>query len=92
MISRKRLNEIPECRIKLIEGEDFVYLLPCERLRNFLSNFTISFPSEASISDNYTIMPHGSVTLVLFKDSSGLHSFLFGPTTKPQRVGDIANR
>lgn len=92
MISRKSLNEIPECRTKLIEGEDFVYLLPCERLRNFLSNFTISFPSEASISDNYTIMPHGSVTLVLFKDSSGLHSFLFGPTTKPQRVGDIANK
>ena len=91
MISRKSLKDISESRTKLIEGEGFVYLLPCEPLRNFLSNFTISFPREAGISDNYTIMPHGSVTLVLFKDTSGLHSFLFGPTTKPQRVGDIAN-
>ncbi|MGS2281270.1 helix-turn-helix domain-containing protein [Clostridioides difficile] len=44
------------------------------------------------ISDNYTIIPHGSVTLVFFYDATGLHSLLFGPTTKPKTVGNIANR
>ena len=37
-------------------------------------------------------MPHGSVTLVIFEYGTLLHSFLFGPTTKPKRVGDIANK
>ncbi|WP_412891453.1 helix-turn-helix domain-containing protein [Beduini sp.] len=36
-------------------------------------------------------MPHGSVTLVLFYNTGGLQSPLFGPTTKPQKVGDIAS-
>ena len=44
------------------------------------------------ISNAYTIMPHGSVTLVIFEYGTLLHSFLFGPTTKPKRVGDIANK
>ncbi|HBF2061559.1 TPA: helix-turn-helix transcriptional regulator [Clostridioides difficile] len=71
---------------------NFVYLLPCIQLRNWISNFTISFPNQTIISDNYTIIPHGSVTLVFFYDATGLHSLLFGPTTKPKTVGNIANR
>lgn len=37
-------------------------------------------------------MPHGSVTLVLFLYNRDLHCFLFGPSTKPQKVGDLANK
>ena len=92
MIDKKSLKDISESREILIQGEDFAYLSPCAPLTNFISNFTISFLHESTISDDYTIMPHGSVTLVLFNDNTGAHSFLFGPTTKPQRVGDIANR
>lgn len=44
------------------------------------------------ISYAYTIMPHGSMTLVIFEYGTLLHSFLFGPITKPKRVGDIANK
>lgn len=44
------------------------------------------------ISDDYTIMPHGSVTLVIFCYHTELHSLLFGSTTKPVKVGDIANK
>ena len=36
-------------------------------------------------------MPHGSATLVLFNYNAELYSFLFGPTTKSIKVGDIAN-
>ncbi|CCL26166.1 TPA: helix-turn-helix transcriptional regulator [Clostridioides difficile] len=79
-------------RSLIVCEDNFVYLLPCIQLRNWISNFTISFPNQTIISDNYTIIPHGSVTLVFFYDATGLHSLLFGPTTKPKTVGNIANR
>ena len=43
------------------------------------------------ISDAYTIMSHGSVTLIFFHYIDGLQSLLFVPTTKPQKVRDIVN-
>lgn len=92
MINKNSLMHISEHRKILIHEENFAYLLPCEELRSLVSNFTISFPSRALISDNYTIMPHGSVTLVLFYYNTELHSFLFGPTTKSIKVGNIANK
>lgn len=92
MITKKSLENIPETRKKLLYKEDFAYFLPCKQLRSLISNFTVSFPNETMISDDYTIMPHGSVTLVIFCYHNELHSFLFGSTTKPVKVGDIANK
>lgn len=92
MINKSSLMHISENREILIHEENFIYLLPCEKLRSLISNFTITFPNRAIISDNYTIMPHGSVTLVLFYYNCELHSFLFGPTTKSVKVGNIANK
>ncbi len=91
MITKNSLKIISGRRV-LIREEKYAYLLPCERLRSLISNFTITFPDPSIISDNYTVMPHGSVTLVFFQDSGGLHSWLFGPASKPQKIGDIANK
>lgn len=92
MINKSSLMHISDSREILILEENFAYLLPCDNLKNFISNFTITFPDSTIISDDYTIMPHGSVTLVLFYYKAELHSFLFGPTTKPVKVGDLANK
>lgn len=92
MLKKESIRFINKDRSLLIYEDDFVYLLPCMQLRNWISNFTISFPNQTTISDNYTIIPHGSVTLVFFYDDIGLHSLLFGPTTKPKTVGNIANK
>lgn len=92
MINKRSLENISTGRNILIHEENFVYLLPCEQLRSLISNFTISFPNKSIISDDYTIMPHGSATLVLFNYNAELYSFLFGPTTKSIKVGDIANK
>lgn len=83
---------LSENREILIHEENFAYCLPCEKLRHFLSNYTITFPNRSIISDNYTILPHGSVTLVLFYYNREIHSFFFGPTTKPIKVGNLANQ
>ncbi|HGM3508265.1 TPA: helix-turn-helix domain-containing protein [Clostridioides difficile] len=92
MLKKESIHFINKNRSLLVCEDSFVYLLPCIQLRNWISNFTISFPNQTIISDNYTIIPHGSVTLVFFYDATGLHSLLFGPTTKPKTVGNIANR
>lgn len=92
MIKKGSLMHISENRKVLIQEENFAYLLPCEELRSLISNFTITFPNKELISDDYTIMPHGSVTLVLFYHNTKIHSFLFGPATKSIKVGDIANQ
>lgn len=91
MIKQSSLNILTHTRQILSCGKDFAYVLPDESLRNLISNFTITFPNKKMISDAYTIMPHGSVTLVFFYNTGGLQSLLFGPTTKPQKVGAIAN-
>ncbi|PBF58832.1 AraC family transcriptional regulator [Clostridioides difficile] len=92
MLKKESIHLINKNRSLIVCEDNFVYLLPCMQLRNWISNFTISFPNQTIISDNYTIIPHGSVTLVFFYDATGLHSLLFGPTTKPKTVGNIANR
>lgn len=92
MIAKGSLKYISNNRTILAREEDFAYVLPREQLRSLISNFTITFPNKSMMSDKYTIMPHGSATLVLFDYNTEFHSFLFGPTTKPQRVGDIANK
>ncbi|HBG3256562.1 TPA: helix-turn-helix transcriptional regulator [Clostridioides difficile] len=92
MLKKESIHFINKNRSLIVCEDNFVYLLPCIQLRNWISNFTISFPNQTIISDNYTIIPHGSVTLVFFYDATGLHSLLFGPTTKLKTVGNIANR
>lgn len=91
MIKQDSLKAISSERVIVDGSEKFAYVLPSEDLRQWISNFTLSFPDKDSISDNYTIMPHGSVTLVYYHNENGLHSMLFGATTQPKVVGEIAN-
>lgn len=92
MINKESLENISKNKNILIRERDFAYLLPCEQLRSLISNFTITFPNNSMITDDYTIMPHGSVTLVLFSYCTEIYSILFGSTTKPVKVGNIANK
>lgn len=92
MINKNDLLSLSKHREILIREESFAYLLPCVQLRNLISNFTITFPNVTTISDAYTIMPHGSVTLVFFYYHHELYSFLFGPTTQTVKVGELANQ
>lgn len=92
MIKQNSLHSISAERVVIDGNDKFVYVLPNESLRQWISNFTLSFPDKESISDTYTIMPHGSVTLVYYYNDSGLHSMLFGATTQPRIVGELANQ
>ena len=69
-----------------------MYLLPHPGLRNWISNYTITFPSAGMISNDYAVIPHGSATLVFACDGDRLYGDLFGPITMPACVGSTANR
>ena len=79
------------CRI-LDKADDFIYVLPHPGLLEWISNYTITFPNGKIISDDYTVMPHGSATLVFTFDGNNLCSNLFGPITKPCMIGRQANQ
>lgn len=76
----------------LIRDTDFAYLLPHPALNNWISNYTITFPSEGMMSDKYAVIPHGCATLVLSFDGTKILGNLFGPATKPISIGNEANR
>ena len=92
MITKESIKDLRDLSRVLIQDNDFVYLLPHPALNNWISNYTIAFPSEGMMSDKYAIIPHGCATLVLSFDGIQIWGNLFGPSTKPISVGSEANR
>ncbi|MDD3252083.1 MAG: helix-turn-helix transcriptional regulator [Lachnospiraceae bacterium] len=92
MIARKDIQTLDAAHRILLRANDFIYILPHPALQEQISNYTITFPNKNIISDNYTVVPHGSATLVFSLDRNGWYGNLFGPITKPCMVGGIANQ
>lgn len=92
MITKHDIHTFYEPNRILIHGDDFIYLLPHPALRRWISNYTVTFPSKSSISEQYTVIPHGSGTLVFGCDKKGIFGSLFGPATRPCPVGADANQ
>lgn len=69
-----------------------MYLLPHPALRDWISNYTVTFPGSDMISNHYTVIPHGCATLVCSCDETGMSSRLFGPATAACSVGEQANQ
>ena len=91
MITKEAIKSFREINRILVKAEDFIYILPHPELRSWISNYTITFPNKNMMSDNYTVIPHGSATLVFSCNNKGIHGELFGTMTKPVIVGKKAN-
>jgi len=87
MISKKDIQVFGGKHHILLHESEYIFLLPHPDLRKYISNYTITFPPK-EISDRYTIMPHGSATLVISNNTKNLYVELFGPITKPTIVGN----
>lgn len=92
MIGKDEIRNYNKTHRILTGADDFVYLRPHPGLRGLISNYTITFPGDHMISDRYTVIPHGSATLVFSCREGVLYGDLFGPATKPSVVGGAANR
>jgi len=91
MISKDSIQNLHNQSRVLLKGADFVYLLPHPALRKWISNYTVTFPHANMMSDNYSVIPHGSATLVFSFDGNRIRSNFFGPITKSAQIGRQAN-
>ena len=87
MIYKQDIQAFREKRRILLKGNEYLYILPHPNLRDYVSNYTITFPTKEIMSDRYTIMPHASATLVVSSDGMRNSVELFGPAAKPFLVG-----
>lgn len=92
MITKACLQELYKNYRVLAKADDFTYLLPHYALQGLISNYSITFPNKTMFTNNYTVIPHGSATLVFSFDGKNLYGDLFGPATKPCSVGRRANQ
>lgn len=76
----------------LQRGENFLYIPPHPRLQPYISNYTLTFPTPNSMSDQYTILPSASSTLVFSVRGQHILNGLNGVSTKACVVGAYANR
>lgn len=92
MITKKDIQTVCETHRVLVRAKDYIYLLPHPALQKWISNYTITFPNKNMLSEKYTVIPHGSATLVYLNNGKDLYSNLFGPAVKPCLVGGQANQ
>ena len=90
MISKSSIQDYSGNRI-LQKENDYIYILPNELLRPYISHYTLTFPNKNIISDNYTVIPNGSSTLVFTFDGNKIGNRLYGTATRINKVGDEAN-
>lgn len=78
---------------RLIKRTDtHLYLLPHPRLRAMVAHYTVSFPGTGPVPDTLTLIPDASGCIVSDWAPDGVHSRLWGPTTKTVVVANDVNR
>lgn len=91
MLNQDKTDFTVKTNPTLLAGENFAYYAPCAKLSPLISNYTVTFPGKHLLPDDYTIVPHGSATLVFTYDGREIKSQLFGPLSRPCHVGKNAN-
>ena len=91
MIHKSVISDYRDTRRILLKADDYIYVLPDKALKPYISNYTLTFPRENLMADQYTVIPHGSSTIVFHFDGNQIHSDLFGSATKANAVGEQAN-
>jgi AraC-like DNA-binding protein len=92
MISKKDIHIFGERHRILLQANEFICILPHHNLREYISNYNITFPTKDIMPDRFTAMPCGCSTLSIENDSKNLFVDLHGPTAKPYIVGSQANQ
>jgi len=92
MISKKDIQIFKEKHRILLQVNEFICLLPHPNLREYISNYNITFPTKDLMPDSFTVMPCGCSTLAVLKNNKNLSVNLHGPVTKPHMIGSQANQ
>ncbi len=76
----------------LSRSESFLYTPPHPLLAPFISCYTLSFPTPATMPDAYSILPSASCTVVASAFDAGVSVHLRGVNASASNVGAHANR
>lgn len=90
MIDQRALFLYPQNQRVIFRNRDCLYVKPHAALQQYISNYTLTFPGKQTISEEYTIIPHGCATLTVALKDHVFSSRLFGPATRTACVGDQA--
>lgn len=90
MIEQKAIFAYQDRQRIIFGNEECLYVKPHPALQDYISNYTLTFPTKETISEEYTVIPHGCGTLIFALENQNFSSRLFGPATKAARVGDQA--
>jgi len=88
VISKHDIQAFGEKHRILLQGDEFIYILPHHALRTHIADYTITFPTKDFMSDRTTILSYGSATLVIESTAKKLSIKLFGPSVKPCLIGN----
>jgi len=94
MISRKdilvkNMHAFEEKHRILRQANDFIFFLPHPGLREYISSYTVTFPTNENIPDSYTIMPDKGAMLFIEDDRKGLSATLYGAAAKPSVIDNL---
>jgi len=92
MILKKDIQGFEERHRVLLQVDEFICLLPHPGLREYISNYNITFPTKGLMPDGFTVMPCGCATLAIERHEGDLFVYLHGPVTKPYIVGSQASQ
>ena len=92
MITVNEIGEYDDNDRVLVRADGFIYLAPSPKLADVVSNYSITFPTNCIMSNDYTVVPHGCATLVYAEENEIVRGDLFGSMLKRTTVGEKANK
>jgi len=92
VINKKDIHLFREKHRILLQTKDFICLSPHPNLKEYISNYNITFPTRELMPNGFTSMPCGCATLVIENNNKEVIVYLEGPTSKPNIVGSHVNQ
>ena len=87
-LQNKSLQPLEEENRILLQGNEFIYLLPNSDIRDCVSNYMIAFPTEEN--NRYGVVPHMSAMLFIEHNIEELSLTLYGNVAKPSFVDNLS--
>ena len=94
MIAKKEillenLSEFEDKSRILLQGNEYIDLLPHTDLRDFISYYTVTFPIDENEPDYYTIVPQTGGMIFVKSKQTGMSATLYGTLQSRSNVDNI---